>query len=343
MANFASDNTSGVHPKILEALIKANEGDAPAYGADEISAGLTARLRDFFEHDALEVFPVFNGSGANSVAIASLLKSFEGFICHKFAHVNQDECGMPEFFSGGKALPLSGLLGKLTPEGIEKIVAHSQIHMVHHVRPGCVTITQATEEGTVYDLEEIQEIGAVCQKHALPLHMDGARFYNAVMALNCTPAEMTWKAGVDVLSLGGTKNGAMMAEAIVYFNSEQAKDAPFYRKQLGQLASKHRYLAVQIHALLEDDLWRQNATHANQMAQKLGEGIANCEGCSLYNPVQANEVFAHLPLKTAETLEAKGHQFYPWTLLGADVYRFVASFNTPKADVEAFLADLKVA
>jgi threonine aldolase len=339
MAFFISDNTSGISPEIPTALAAASEGHAPSYGSDPWSERLTARFREVFNHPTLLAFPVFNGSAANCVGLASLMRPFEAVIAHTHAHIEQDECGMPEFFTGGKIITVAGEGGKLTPAGVEAAVTQALSHGVHHPRPRVLSLTQATECGTLYRPEEIRALAEVATRHQLHLQMDGARFANAVASLGCTPAAISWKAGVDVLSFGGTKNGAMLAEAVIFFRPELAADMGYIRKRAGQLASKQRFIAVQLLALLENDLWLRNARHANVMAKRLAVGLS--PQMELLFPVETNSLFVRMPEVLAQSLWDKGHGFYDWKTLGADVYRLVTGFSTTEAEVDGFSRDMQ--
>ena len=265
--HFASDNTSGICPEAWQALEEANSGYHPSYGADAITAQACESFRDFFETDC-EVFFVFNGTAANSLSLASLCQSYHSVICSDLAHVETDECGAPEFFSNGsKLLTAKSLLGKLDPTDVERLITHR--NDLHYPRPKALSLSQSTELGTVYRPGEIAGLCELVKKHGMHVHMDGARFANAVAGLGCTPAELTWKSGVDVMSFGATKNGAMMLEAVVFFDLALAEDFAYRRMRAGQLLSKSRYLGAQMLAYLDGGLWLENARRANALAQKL--------------------------------------------------------------------------
>ncbi|MCE9521850.1 MAG: low specificity L-threonine aldolase [Alphaproteobacteria bacterium] len=341
--NFMSDNAAGAAPEILAALSHANSGVAASYGADEITARLTEKLAKLFEKD-VAVFPVATGTAANSLALATLTPHYGAVLCHEGAHIYEDECGAPEFFSGGaKLITIAGAHGKLTPDGIVAALAHFQRGFVHHVQPAAISLTQATERGTSYTPAEVAAISRIAKKDGMSLHMDGARFANALAFLKCTPAEATWKSGVDALSFGVTKNGALAAEAVVFFDPKRAADFAYRRKRGGHLFSKMRFLSAQIEAMLDDGLWLKLAGHANAMAQRLSAGLAQLPGFALEHPVEANEVFIRLPSRAAmESIMAAGGKFYPWGPVGdRPLIRLVCSFATLEAEVDNFLAQAK--
>lgn len=336
--NFCSDNVTGIAPEILSALIAANSGAAMPYGNDELTQRLNTRLAELFETE-VEVFPVATGSAANALALSVLSPSYGAIYCHRDAHINVDECGAPEFYSGGaKLVTLPGLDGKLSADGLNKALKQGGAGVVHHVQPAAVSITQATEAGTLYRLAEVQAIAQVTHDHGLLLHMDGARFANAIASLGCSPAEITWRSGVDVLSFGATKNGALAAEAVIFFKSGYADEFGYRRKRGGHLFSKMRFLSAQLDAYLKDDLWLKNAAHANQMAQILAVGLTPLPGVRLCYPVEANELFVALPEPVINGLLADGFQFYRWDGSEGPVVRLVTAFSTAAADVQAFLA-----
>jgi threonine aldolase len=342
--NFASDNVYGVHPKIMDAIVAANVGTAPSYGYDDGSKEAEKRLSEIFEKD-VKAFLVMNGTGANSLALSALVPSYGGVFCHASAHINTDECNAPELFTGGaKLITLDGVNAKITPQAISqklKLIVNDE----HGAKPLAVSITNATELGTVYSVIEIAAISKVARANGMKLHMDGARFANALVSLKCSPAEMTWKAGVDVLSFGGTKNGAMILEAVVFFDTKLAEDFLYRRKRAGQLLSKGRFLSAQMLAYLHDGLWLANASRANELAQMLAEGLQQSDHIRLSNSVEANEVFSIMPRKLFDALTKKGARFYEWPIEGLaddEVHtRCVLSWATPKEDVEAFLTLIK--
>lgn len=336
MVNFCSDNTAGAAPEILEALAAVNRGRAMPYGNDEVTRRLEARFSEVFETD-VAVFPVATGTAANGLALSVMVPPFGAVYCHEDAHIQADECGAPEFYTGGaKLVPLTGAHGKLDAATLRAAVTGAG--SVHAVQPAAISLTQASEAGTVYALDEVAAIAEVARAHGLGLHMDGARFANAVVALGCTPAEATWRAGVDALSFGATKNGALAAEAVLLFKPELAATLGYRRKRGGHLFSKMRFLSAQLEAYLRDDLWLRNARHANAMAARLGEGLAALDGVALSAPVEANEVFARLPAAMIEGLQARGFAFYRWGPDANREVRLVTAFDTTAADVAAFLA-----
>jgi threonine aldolase len=337
--HFASDNTTPVCPEILAALTEVNQAQMPSYGADPLTAQLTAQAQRIFETD-VTVFPVGTGTAANALALATLVRPYGAVICHEEAHIATDECGAPEFYMGGaKLVTVPSSTGRITPMQIETAMARALDGGVHHVLPEAVSITQATEWGTVYEVEEIGRIGETCRRRGLHLHMDGARFANALAHLGCTPAEMTWQAGVDALSFGATKNGALAAEAVVFFNPALAAGFERRRKRAGQLWSKMRFLSAQLLAYVRDDLWLRNARQANAMAAALGRGLSAAPGVRVLQDVQANEVFAAMPDDLIEALLAEGAVFYRWIELPGEedpVVRLVTSYMTTQAEVERF-------
>ncbi|PIV76930.1 MAG: threonine aldolase, partial [Rhodocyclales bacterium CG17_big_fil_post_rev_8_21_14_2_50_68_7] len=284
MQQFASDNCAGICPEALQALLAAEAGDAPGYGEDEWTRRVSDRLRELFETDC-DVYFVFNGTAANSLALAALCQSYHSVICHELAHVETDECGGPEFFSNGsKLLTARGEGGKLTPEAVREVI--SRRSDIHFPRPRVVTLTQATEVGTVYRPAEVAAVAELAHAHGLRVHMDGARFCNAVAALGVAPADITWRAGVDVLCFGGTKMGLPVGEAVVFFDRRLSEDFAWRCKQAGQLASKMRFLSAPWLGMLEGGAWLRHAAHANAMAQRLAAGLAGIPGARLLFPVE---------------------------------------------------------
>ncbi|MEM9165191.1 MAG: low specificity L-threonine aldolase, partial [Cyanobacteria bacterium P01_F01_bin.4] len=286
LEQFASDNYSGICPEVMEYLARANGGYAKAYGEDDWTRRAADRFREMFETDC-EVFFVFNGTAANSLALGTLCRSYHSIICHEVAHVETDECGAPELFTHGSKLLLGdGDQGKLTPESIEALVTKRSD--LHYPKPKAVSITQVTELGTLYSLDELRGIREVCDRYQLKLHMDGARFSNAVAAMDASPADLTWRSGVDVLCFGGTKNGMALGEAILFFDKSLAEDFDYHCKQSGQLASKMRYVSAQFLGLLETGAWLTNAAHANRCAAYLEEQLAALPELKFISPRQAN-------------------------------------------------------
>ncbi|MEL6288096.1 MAG: low specificity L-threonine aldolase [Pseudomonadota bacterium] len=335
--HFASDNYAGICPPALASLLEANgSGHAPAYGDDDWTAKACDAIRELFETDA-QVFFVFNGTAANSLALASLCQSYHSVICHQIAHVETDECGAPEFFSGGsKILVGQSENGKLTPDIIHELVTRRSD--VHYPKPKAVTITQSTECGTVYSVEDVRAIATMAKRHDLKVHMDGARFANAVASLDVPPAEITWRSGVDVLSFGGTKNGLLAGEAVVFFKKELAEDFDFRLKQAGQLCSKMRLMAAPWIGLIKDGVWLDNARHANAMAERLRQGIADLPGVRVMFERQANVVFAELSKDVQAGLRDRGWKFY--TFIGEGGCRLMCAWDTKEETVDQFIADL---
>ncbi|HVZ29069.1 MAG TPA: beta-eliminating lyase-related protein [Asticcacaulis sp.] len=340
MANFASDNTAPAHPSVIEALQAVNSGDMPAYGNDPVTERLRETFRTVFYSPQLTLFPVFNGSACNGLALARMIKPYESVLAHKRSHINNDECGLPEFYTGGRIVGLDGAHGKLSPASIGGLIERTLEHAPHTSRPRAISITQSTELGTVYSPAEVRALSAVAKTHGMFLHMDGARLANAVAFLGCPPAEVTVEAGVDILSFGGTKAGAMLAEAAVIFNPVLAEDFAYIHKRAGQLPSKARFVSAQLQALLDNDLWLTLARHANAMAARLREGLIARPGVGIVHPVEANELIVTFPNGLADQLWAKGHRFYPWPNEAPNAYRLVTHWATTEAEVEAFLGDI---
>ena len=329
---FASDNFSGIHPAVLAAIAAANVDHAPAYGDDPVTAEAVRLLRQHFGDDA-DVFLAFNGTGANVVGLQSLLRPFEAVICAESAHINVDECGAPERFLGSKLIAVATPGGKLTPDLVEAAAVGTGDE--HHVQPRVVSITQATEVGTCYTVDEVTALGRWAHEHGMWLHLDGARLSNAAASLGVDLGAFGSAAGVDVLSFGATKNGAMGAEAVVSFVPADGSPLRYIRKQSMQLASKMRFMSAQFVALLSDGLWRSNAAHANTMARRLADGVAGVPGVSVAHPVQSNAVFAVLPPAVTEALQ-RHHPFYVWEE-GTGMVRWMASFDTTEQDVDALV------
>ena len=337
--HFASDNAAGIHPEVLAAIAAANEGHALAYGADPWTAAATSLFRTEFG-DSSHAFLVYGGTGANVVALGALLHPWESVVCAATAHINVDECGAPERFLGSKLMPLPTPDGKLRPDVVRAAVTAVSIdHAAHHVQPRVISISQSTEYGTVYRLEELRALSALAKELGLLLHMDGARLANAAAALDVPLRAMTADVGVDVLSFGGTKNGAMGAEAVVFFDPARDVAVRFGRKQAMQLPSKMRFVAAQFESLLRDGLWRRNAAHANRMARQLAEGAAAVPGVTITQPVDANAVFARLPRERIAALQARRF-FYVWDEAASEV-RWMCSFDTTEQDVDDFVSELR--
>jgi len=334
MAIFTSDNVTGACPEVMDALIKANSGFAPSYANDKWSLNLKNKFSEIFETN-VEIFPVSSGTASNSLALSALSPVFGKIYCHEISHINTDECGAPEFFTGGaKLIPIRGENGKITKkEFSESIRGTGNVHLT---QPAVVSMTQSCETGTVYQLDEISAISEVAHSHGLKVHMDGARFANAVSSLNVSPAEMTWKSGIDVLSFGGTKNGCLAAEAIVFFKPELVGNFPYLHKRSGHLISKMRFISAQLEAYLSNDVWLCNARHANTMASLLSKGFVAFPDIKLVHPTQSNEVFVNLPNSVVKHLNDKGYDVNHDELDGKAA-RFVAAWNTESNDIDKLL------
>jgi len=334
---FASDNYSGICPEALQAMQQVNNSFANAYGNDPWTSRACDLLRDFFETDC-QVFFVFNGTAANSLALASLCQSYHSIICHELAHVETDECGAAEFFSNGtKILLVPGSSGKVDLHAVEHTITRRSD--IHYPKPKVLSITQATELGTVYSLEELAAIRELADRHQLRLHMDGARFSNAVASLGVEPKQLAWQAGIDVMTLGGTKNGLAVGEAVVFFNRELAREFDYRCKQAGQLASKMRFLSAPWIGILQNDALLKHARHANAMAQKLASQLKRFPGVSIIHPVEANAVFVQMPEQLIERLHRDGWQFY--TFIGTGHARLMCSWATSDRDIGQLVADLE--
>jgi threonine aldolase len=335
MKSFGSDNHAPVHPDVLAAIAAANDGDAPAYGADRWTAEASRLMREHFGPDA-ETFLVFNGTGANVLSLGGLVRPYEAVVCADTAHVHTDECGAPERQLGCKLLTADTVDGRLSVHSADRLVRG--LGDEHHVQPRALSITQSTELGTRYPLAAVRELADWAHGRGLAVHMDGARLANAAAGLGVSLGEASTGCGVDVLSFGGTKNGAMGAEAVVVLRPGLGADLKFRRKQGMQLASKMRYAAAQFVALLSDDLWRRNATHANAMAARLAVAAAEVPGVKITRPVEANAVFAILPAAAVAPLQAD-YPFYVWDPDSGEV-RWMTSYATSEADVDGFVAAL---
>ena len=335
---FASDNYSGICPEAWAAMAEANTGHEVSYGNDLWTQRAADLIREIFETDC-EVFFVFNGTSANSLSLASLCQSYHSILCHELAHVETSECGAPEFFTNGsKILLLSGANGKIDPAEIG--IAVNKRTDIHYPKPRALSVTQATETGTVYSVAEIQTLAETARKFGLRLQMDGARFANAVASLGVAPADITWRAGVDVLCFGGSKNGIALGEAVVFFDRELAKDFDYRCKQGGQLASKMRFLSAPWLGMLKDGAWLRHARHANEMAKRLEAGVQKIPGVKISYPAQSNALFAKIPKSAEEKLRARGWQFYTGVIT-AEESRLMCSWDTTPEDVDAFVADLR--
>ena len=340
--NFASDNTAPVAPAVMNALIAANLGASPSYGADAECERAREQIGALFETDCAVYF-LASGTAANSLGLAAATPSYGAVLCADVAHIHLDECGAPEFFTGGAKLqPLPSFDGKLSPEIVAQHMSERPLLGAHRSPYKVLSLTQATEAGTVYSVAEISALSAVARQHDLMVHMDGARFANAIAASGVSPADMTWRAGVDLLSFGGTKNGCLAAEALVVFNLALVDDIEFLRKRAGHLWSKGRYLGAQFNGYLSDGYWLTLADHANAMAKRMSQGLAAVNGLEVVYPTEVNEVFVRLPGALVAKLQDAGAHFYPWICPGlpaqAQVYRLITSWNTRVEEVDKFIS-----
>lgn len=337
---FASDNNAGICPAAFAALTEANaEGHTLGYGSDRWTAALSERMRELFETDCA-TYLVFNGTAANALALSAVCRPHHAVICHALSHIDTDEAGAPERFTGGaKLLTADTPNAKLTPEAVARLA--TRFEGPHHSKARVLSLTQSTEAGTVYTLDELAALRDAARAHKLLIHMDGARLANAVARLGCHPADVTWRAGVDVLAFGGTKNGLAVGEAVVFFRRDLAEEFEWRVKQSGQLASKMRFVAAPWLALLGNGVWLANARHANDMATRLAEGLSGLDGIKLMFPVEANAVFADIPVPVQAALRARGWQFY--TFLGATGCRLMCAWDTAPVTVDRFLADAESA
>ncbi len=335
--DFASDNTAGICPEAWQALEEANRATDASYGGDRWTERLAERVREIFETDC-EVFMVFNGTAANSLALAQICRPFHSVVCHEYAHIATDECGGPEFFSGGaKLLTTPGQNGKLELAAIEETLVRQRD--LHSPKPRALSLTQTTEFGTAYSRGELERLAEFARARSLFLHLDGARFAHALVSLGCAPREITWELGVDALCFGGTKNGAPGGELVVFFRKELAEEFDYRAKQAGQLASKMRFLSAPWLGLLQDDVWLRNAARANRSAQKLADNLRAILGLELAFPREANAVFLQLPESLVSALHARGWHFYKF--VEPDVYRLMCSWATTEETIEEFTADVR--
>ncbi len=336
---FASDNYSGMCPEVLDYLLKANQGDMPAYGDDQWTQKASDKFREIFETDC-EVFFVFNGTAANSLALASLCQSYHSVICHELAHIETDECGAPEFASNGSKLLLAqGENGKLDPAHVEQLITKRTD--IHYPKPKVISLTQATEVGTLYTTDELAALSDQARRYGLKVHMDGARFANALVASGKTPAELTWKAGIDVLCCCGTKNGMGIGEAILFFDKALAEDFAYRCKQAGQLASKMRFISAPWLGLLETGAWLRNAGHANHMATYLEQQLREIPELKILFPRQVNGVFVQMPQPLIEELYRRGWKFY--TFIGSEGARLMCAWNTTPEAIDVLVRDIREA
>ncbi|UWQ33946.1 low specificity L-threonine aldolase [Leisingera sp. M527] len=340
--HFASDNSGPVPQQILDALAKANQGYAMGYGADAEMAEVTAKIRAIFEAPEASVHLVATGTAANVLALSTLAQPWQTVFCTRPAHILQDECNGPEFYTGGAKLTPVTDADKMTPETLRAAIEGEEVRGVHGPQRGPVSLSQVTEFGTVYSVPEIEELGAMAREYALPVHMDGARFTNALIPLGCTPAEMTWKAGVSALSFGGTKNGCLGVEAVIFFDPGHAQEFEYRRKRGAHLFSKHRYLSAQMLAYLTNDLWLDNARTANSNCAMLAKGL-QAAGARFTHPAQANMIFAAMPRSTHQRLFTAGAVYHLWDgpLHGPEhelvTARFVCDWSATEEQISAFL------
>ena len=335
---FASDNVAGACPEVLDAILKANDGDRAPYGDDEISKNLQDKFSEIFEKEVI-VFPTSSGTAANALALSTMTPSFGNIYCHKLSHINVDECGAPEFYTGGaKLVNLNGVNGKITAEELNKSINGKGV--VHHTQPSSVSITQLCETGEAYELDEVKKISEIAHNHKLNMHMDGARFANALVSLDCSPAEMTWKSGIDVLSFGATKNGCLAAEAIIFFKPELVGNLPYLMKRAGHLLSKMSFVSAQLDAYITNEVWLRNAKHANAMGKKLSQGLDQHKNIELAYPTDANEIFVKIPKDIIDQLNSEGYTINDDEWDGKAV-RLVTAWNTSLSDIETFLNFIK--
>jgi threonine aldolase len=345
---FASDNGAGAAPEILDAIMTSSRVNAPAYGADDYTARAQALLREAFETE-VAAFLMATGTAANALALSAIVSPWEAVFCHEEAHIHDDECGAPELFTGGaKLVGIPGEAGKITPDGLHETLARFPRGLVKSAQPGALSLSQATEAGTIYSVSEVSELSAIARSNGVGVHMDGARFANALVSTRATPADMTWRAGVDILTLGATKNGALACEAVVFFDPARAANFAFQRKRGGQTLSKGRFLGAQMEAYLADGLWLRLAERANASARRLASGLADTPGVRLAWPTEANEVFVVAPNATVERWRTAGAAFHEWTTRslapkraprdGETLVRLVTSFETGSTEIDRLLS-----
>jgi threonine aldolase len=346
--NFGSDNGAGVAPQILDAIVASSRVYAPAYGADEYTERAQAVLSEAFE-TKVTAFLVTTGTAANALALSALINPWDAVFCHQEAHIHDDECGAPELFTGGaKLVGIAGEGGKITPEGLRETLERFPRGLVKSAQPGALSLSQATEAGTVYGVSEVSELSSIAHRNGMSVHMDGARFANALVSAKATPADMTWRAGVDILTLGATKNGALACEAVVFFDAARAANFAFQRKRGGQTLSKGRFLGAQMEAYLADGLWLHLAERANVSARRLARGLVGTPGVRLAWPTEANEVFVVAPSAMVERWRLAGAVFYEWSTRslaperaprqGETLVRLVASFETASSEIDRLMS-----
>jgi threonine aldolase len=345
---FTSDNAAPAHPAIMDAMLSANTGYTSGYGAEDAMASVQQSIRDLFEAPNAAVYLVSTGTAANALALATITKPWETIFCHRNAHIEEDECGAPEFYANGAKLTLvDGPDAMMTPENLQAAIEYTGRLGVHNVQRGSLSITNVTEVGTVYSLEQIQTLTKIAHTGGVKTHLDGARFANAMVALNCTPAELTWKSGIDCVSFGGTKNGCLGVEAVIFFNPDMAWEFELRRKRGGHLLSKHRMLSAQMQGYLADNLWIDLAKQANTAGKKLATGLANTTEAEFVHPTHANMIFAKWTRATHDKLAAQGSNYYYWpanpTPTGpADEKlsaRLVCNWSTTDAEIDQFLGN----
>ena len=337
--DFGSENTAPVHPAFVAAVTAANVGHATNFESEAWTERATASLRTFFEHDGLQAFTVGTGTAANAVALGAMVPPYGTILCHWDAHIETDECGAPEMFSfGARQVPLPGDHGRMSPEALATHLSRARFGVVHALQPAALSLTNLTEAGTAYTPEQIRGLTALARRHDLGVHMDGARFANAAATLGASPAELTWHCGVDVITLGTTKSGSFGVETIISFNKRYNTALAFLRKRSGHLAPKTRFLAAQLQAFMDDDLWLRNAKQANAMARKLSQGFARLPGAALVHPVEGSEVFVQLPESVVDQLSTRGCKFQRDWRPEPHHHRFVCSWATTDEQVEATLA-----
>jgi len=337
--DFGSENTSPVHPAYVQAVIEANDGFATNFEAEAWSRLALGELREMFEHDRLEAFTVSTGTAANAIALGAMVPPYGTILCHWDAHIETDECGAPEMFTfGARQIPLEGDHGRLAPAAVERYLSRARIGDIHALQPSAISLTNLTEAGTAYTPEQVSALSAVARGYGLGVHMDGARFANAAAHLGTTPAELTWKSGVDVLTLGTTKSGSFGVETIVSFNPKFDVALARLRKRSGHLAPKSRFLAAQLRAYVRDGLWRTTASDANAMARRLADGLSRLPGTKIVHPVEGNEVFAQLPESVEQALVVVGVRFQRNWRTEPRHHRFVCSWAIREAHVDALLS-----
>jgi len=331
---FVSDNEAPIMPEIMQAIETANRGDAPSYGEDELTGHLSRQFSIIFEKE-VTVFPVMTGTAANSISLSQITPPYGAVLCHQAAHINVDECGAPEFFTGGKLIGLPGHAGKIAQDTLEQFLETIHPHDYHNSKVAALSLTQATESGTVYRPEELSALASIAREHGMLTHVDGARFANALVHLGCSPAELSWKSGVDIMSFGSSKNGTMNAEAIVSFNPDCSEEIRRHCKRAGQMASKMRFVACQLLAYLEDNRWLIWAGKCNELAQQLAGALSHVAAIDVVYPVEANMLMVRMQDDMADHLRKGGANFCEWNL-GKDCYRLVLSNLNNESDIDSF-------